>query len=130
MDAPPANAAHRAAVGRQRRDPRRAGLAERALIPLERLRVVLPVAVADYVDFYSSIEHASNAGRIFRPDAEPLAPNWRWLPVGYHGRAATVVVSGTPVRRPCGQRAPEQAGRAADVRCPSAGSTSRSSSGS
>ena len=58
------------------------------------------MAVADYVDFYSSIEHASNAGRIVRPDAEPLAPNWRWLPVGYHGRAATVVVSGTPIRRP------------------------------
>ncbi len=88
------------------------GLAERALIPLERCECVLPVAVADYVDFYSSIEHASNAGRIFRPNAEPLAPNWRWLPVGYHGRAATVVVSGTPVRRPCGQRAPEQAGGA------------------
>jgi fumarylacetoacetase len=68
----------------------------------------MPVAVSDYVDFYSSIEHASNAGRIVRPDGEPLAPNWRWLPVGYHGRAATVVVSGTPIRRPCGQRAPEQ----------------------
>jgi fumarylacetoacetase len=84
-------------------------LAERALIPLDRCECLLPVAVADYVDFFSSIEHASNAGRIFRPDAEPLAPNWRWLPVGYHGRAATIVVSGTPVRRPCGQRAPEEA---------------------
>jgi fumarylacetoacetase len=88
---------------------RAAGLSQRALIPLERCECLLPVAVADYVDFFSSIEHASNAGRIFRPDAEPLAPNWRWLPVGYHGRAATVVVSGTPIRRPCGQRAPEQA---------------------
>jgi fumarylacetoacetase len=85
-------------------------LAERALIPLDSCEPQLPVAVADYVDFYSSIEHASNAGRIFRPNAEPLAPNWRWLPVGYHGRAATVVVSGTPIRRPCGQRAPVQAG--------------------
>src|SRR5205823_4892428 len=82
---------------------RAAGLAQRALIPLERCECLLPVAVADYVDFFSSIEHASNAGRIFRPDAEPLPPNWRWLPVGYHGRAATVVVSGTPIRRPCGQ---------------------------
>jgi fumarylacetoacetase len=84
--------------------------AQRALIPLDHCEPQLPVAVADYVDFFSSIEHAANAGRIFRPNAEPLAPNWRWLPVGYHGRAATVVVSGTPVRRPCGQRGPEQAG--------------------
>jgi fumarylacetoacetase len=83
-------------------------LAGRALIPLDRCESQMPVAVSDYVDFYSSIEHASNAGRIVRPDGEPLAPNWRWLPVGYHGRAATVVVSGTPIRRPCGQRAPEQ----------------------
>ena len=81
----------------------------RALIPLDRCEPQLPVAVADYVDFYSSIEHASNAGRIVRPDGDPLAPNWRWLPVGYHGRAATVVVSGTPIRRPSGQRAPEHA---------------------
>ena len=83
-------------------------VAGRALIPLDRCESHMPVAVSDYVDFYSSIEHASNAGRIVRPDGEPLAPNWRWLPVGYHGRAATVVVSGTPIRRPCGQRAPEQ----------------------
>jgi fumarylacetoacetase len=82
------------------------GLAEQALIPLEQVEQLLPVAVGDYVDFYSSIEHASNAGRIFRPEREPLNPNWRRLPVGYHGRAGTVVVSGTPVRRPCGQRAP------------------------
>jgi fumarylacetoacetase len=66
----------------------------------------LPFRVADYVDFYSSLEHATNLGRLFRPDAEPLLPNWRWLPVGYHGRAGTVVVSGTPVRRPRGQRKP------------------------
>jgi fumarylacetoacetase len=66
----------------------------------------LPFAVADYVDFYSSLEHATNLGRMFRPDTEPLLPNWRWLPVGYHGRAGTVVVSGTPIRRPHGQRRP------------------------
>ena len=64
----------------------------------------LPFAVADYVDFYSSIEHATNLGRMFRPDSEPLLPNWRWLPVGYHGRAGAVVVSGTNVVRPNGQR--------------------------
>jgi fumarylacetoacetase len=64
----------------------------------------MPFEVADYVDFFSSIHHAANVGRMFRPDAEPLMPNWRWLPVGYHGRAGTVVPSGTPVRRPRGQR--------------------------
>jgi fumarylacetoacetase len=64
----------------------------------------LPVAVGDYVDFYSSLEHATNIGRMFRPDAEPLLPNYRHVPIGYHGRAGTVVVSGTPVRRPHGQR--------------------------
>jgi fumarylacetoacetase len=69
-----------------------------------------PFEVADYVDFYASLEHASNVGRIFRPDQEPLLPNWRHLPVGYHGRAGTVVPSGTPVVRPCGQRkAPDEA---------------------
>ena len=64
----------------------------------------MPFEVADYVDFYSSLDHATNLGRMFRPDAEPLLPNWRHLPVGYHGRAGTVVPSGTPVRRPRGQR--------------------------
>jgi fumarylacetoacetase len=88
------------------------GLSHRALLPLHAVEAILPIEVADYVDFFSSIEHASNAGRIFRPDAEPLSPNYRSLPVGYHGRAATVIVSGTPVRRPCGQRAPEQLGGA------------------
>ncbi len=69
----------------------------------------LPFAVADYVDFYSSLEHATNLGRMFRPDSEPLLPNWRWLPVGYHGRAGSVVVSGTDVVRPSGQRkAPDE----------------------
>ena len=63
----------------------------------------LPFEVADYVDFCSSLEHATNMGRLFRPDGEPLLPNWRWLPVGYHGRAGTVVVSGTDVRRPRGE---------------------------
>ena len=67
-------------------------------------RVRLPFDVADYVDFYSSLEHATNLGRMFRPDQEPLLPNWRWLPVGYHGRAGSVVVSGTDVIRPHGQR--------------------------
>jgi fumarylacetoacetase len=78
--------------------------AEPEAIPLDEVELLLPIEVADYVDFFSSLEHASNAGRIFRPDADPLTPNWRHLPVGYHGRAGTVVVSGTPIRRPRGQR--------------------------
>ncbi len=68
------------------------------------VRYHLPFEVADYVDFYSCEEHARNVGRILRPDAEPLMANWKHLPVGYHGRAGTVVVSGTEVRRPRGQR--------------------------
>jgi fumarylacetoacetase len=75
-----------------------------ALVPYTAATVHLPIAVADYVDFYSSIEHATNLGRMFRPNAEPLLPNWRHLPVAYHGRAGTVVVSGSPVTRPAGQR--------------------------
>jgi fumarylacetoacetase len=72
---------------------------------LDRATLHLPFEVADYVDFFSSLEHATTMGRLFRPDAEPLQPNWRWLPVGYHGRAGTVVVSGTDVHRPRGQLA-------------------------
>ena len=74
------------------------------LVPLSAVTMVLPFEVADYVDFYASLDHASNVGRILRPDSEPLLPNWRHLPVGYHGRAGTVVVSGTDVVRPLGQR--------------------------
>jgi fumarylacetoacetase len=82
-----------------------------AVLPLAALQPTLPFTVADYVDFYSSLEHATNVGRIFRPDAEPLPPNWRWQPIGYHGRAGTIVVSGTPVRRPIGQWRPAGASR-------------------
>jgi fumarylacetoacetase len=64
----------------------------------------LPMEIGDYVDFYSSIEHATNLGKLFRPNAEALLPNWRWLPVGYHGRSSTIVIDGTPVHRPWGQR--------------------------
>jgi len=74
------------------------------LVPLSDVRMSLPFTVGDYVDFYSSRYHAENVGRIMRPDTEPLLPNWTHLPVGYHGRAGTVVVSGTPVERPHGQR--------------------------
>jgi fumarylacetoacetase len=79
----------------------------------------LPFEVADYVDSYSSLEHATNLGRMFRPDQEPLLPNWRWLPVAYHGRAGSVVVSGTDVVRPRGQR------KAPDENAPTFGPTRR-----
>ena len=76
-----------------------------AVHPLGDVELTLPFEVADYVDFYASEAHASNLGRLFRPgNPEPLLPNWRHLPVGYHGRAGTVVVSGTGIVRPCGQR--------------------------
>jgi fumarylacetoacetase len=82
---------------------------DEALHPVRDVTLHLPVEVADYVDFYASEHHASNLGRLFRPDAEPLMPNWKHLPVGYHGRAGTVVVSGTDIVRPSGQRkAPDE----------------------
>jgi fumarylacetoacetase len=73
-------------------------------VPLDEVELRMPFAVGDYVDFYASLHHASNVGLMFRPDQEPLLPNWRHLPVGYHGRGGTVVPSGTPVIRPSGQR--------------------------
>lgn len=79
------------------------GLAEKALVPQPETEMRLPFSVADYIDFYSSLEHATNLGKLFRPDGEPLLPNWRYLPVGYHGRTATIVRSGTPIVRPRGQ---------------------------
>jgi fumarylacetoacetase len=72
------------------------------LIPLTELSLLMPFTVADYVDFYTSEHHATNLGRILRPGQEPLFPNWRHQPIGYHGRAGTVVVSGTDVVRPTG----------------------------
>lgn len=80
-----------------------------AVHPVEAVTLHLPIEVGDYVDFYASEYHASNLGRLFRPGSEPLMPNWKHLPVGYHGRAGTVVVSGTDVVRPSGQRkAPDE----------------------
>ena len=76
------------------------------LIPRAAVRLQLPIDIGDYVDFYSSQHHAENLGRMFRPGSPPLTPNWKHLPIGYHGRAGTVRVSGTPVIRPRGQRKP------------------------
>ncbi|MEV8403967.1 fumarylacetoacetase [Streptomyces niveus] len=77
---------------------------EPLLHPLGSVTLHLPYEVADYVDFYASEHHATNVGRIFRPDGAALTPNWKHLPIGYHGRAGTIVVSGTDVTRPSGQR--------------------------
>jgi fumarylacetoacetase len=84
--------------------PRHRPVVQAALHPLSGVQLHLPFEVADYVDFYASEHHASNVGRLFRPGGEALMPNWKHLPVGYHGRAGTVVPSGTPVPRPRGQR--------------------------
>jgi fumarylacetoacetase len=86
-------------------EPRHRASVERALHPLSGVRLHLPFDVGDYVDFYASEHHAANVGRLFRPGGEALMPNWKHLPVGYHGRSGTVVISGTPVTRPHGQLA-------------------------
>jgi len=78
------------------------------LLPMKKAQLFVPVAIGDYTDFYAGIHHATTIGKLLRPD-NPLLPNYKWLPIGYHGRASSVVVAGTPVVRPSGQtRAPEQ----------------------
>ena len=74
----------------------------RYLVPMKEAEMLLPVSVGDYSDFYTGIHHATNIGRLLRPDT-PLLPNYKWVPIGYHGRASSIVVSGTPVCRPSGQ---------------------------
>lgn len=86
-----------------------AGLRKRVLIPQADATMHMPVHVRDYTDFYSSIEHATNVGKMFRDPENALLPNWRHIPVGYHGRASSIVVSGTDVRRPNGQTKPADA---------------------
>jgi len=86
------SAAHRA-------NPR---LGDRILVPMAEAELLLPAAIGDYSDFYASVHHASNVGSMLRPD-NPLLPNYKWVPIGYHGRASSIVPSGTPVRRPRGQ---------------------------
>jgi fumarylacetoacetase len=78
-------------------------LKKEILIPAEDAQMLMPVRVGDYTDFYSSIEHATNVGIMFRDPANALLPNWRHMPVGYHGRSSSIVVSGTPIHRPKGQ---------------------------
>ncbi|TAE24967.1 MAG: fumarylacetoacetase [Cytophagales bacterium] len=76
---------------------------DQVLIELSRAKLHLPIQIGDYTDFYAGIHHAENVGRMFRPDGDPLLPNYRHMPVAYHGRASSIVVSGTPIRRPSGQ---------------------------
>ena len=79
------------------------------LVPMAEVELLLPCEIGDYTDFYASIHHATNVGSMFRPD-NPLLPNYKWLPVGYHGRASSIVVSGTAIRRPWGQTTDQPAG--------------------
>jgi fumarylacetoacetase len=98
--------AQRTALRRQISDylVRRRPGAEEHLAPLAEAQLLLPCPIGDYTDFYASLHHATNVGSMFRPD-HPLLPNYKWLPVGYHGRASSIVPGGTPVRRPFGQTA-------------------------
>lgn len=75
------------------------------LCPMDEVRFALPVAVGDYTDFYASRDHALNVGKLFRPE-RPLLPNYNWVPIGYHGRASSIVISGAGVQRPWGQQLP------------------------
>jgi len=79
-------------------------------VPMEEAIMHLPIKIGDYTDFYSSIEHATNVGCLFRDPENALLPNWKRMPIGYHGRASSIVVSGTPVRRPLGQSRPLEEG--------------------
>ncbi len=78
-------------------------IAEHALVAQDAAEMFLPASIGDYTDFYASVHHATNIGTMLRPD-NPLLPNYKWIPIGYHGRSSTIVVSGTPVHRPHGQR--------------------------
>ncbi|HSA56532.1 MAG TPA: fumarylacetoacetase [Gemmatimonadaceae bacterium] len=92
-------------------------LRQAVLLDVADVEVTLPAEIGDYTDFYASRHHALNVGKMLRPD-QPLLPNYAWVPIGYHGRASSIVVSGTPVRRPRGQRAPD--GQGTPVFAPSA----------
>ncbi len=83
-------------------DPKQAKRLAKYLLPMKQAELFLPVAVGDYSDFFTGIHHATNMGKMFRPD-NPLLPNYKWVPIGYHGRASSIVISGTPVTRPNGQ---------------------------
>ncbi|MEO5699705.1 MAG: fumarylacetoacetase [Casimicrobiaceae bacterium] len=87
-----------------------------ALVPMHQVEYALPARIGDYTDFYASVHHATNVGRMFRPD-NPLLPNYKWVPIGYHGRSSSIILSGQPFERPVGQRLP--AGASVPVVAPS-----------
>lgn len=91
-----------ALLSEQKADHETKNRIERLLVPMRDACMVLPATIGDYTDFYASVHHATRVGQLFRPD-NPLLPNYKYVPVGYHGRASSIVVSGTDVRRPCGQ---------------------------
>ncbi len=78
------------------------------LIPVNEVELIVPANIENYTDFYASVYHATNVGKIFRPD-NPLLPNYKWVPIGYHGRASSIVLSGTPIHRPSGQTKDDEA---------------------
>jgi fumarylacetoacetase len=82
------------------------GMRDVLLVGMDRVSMLVPAEIGDYTDFYASVHHASNVGAMFRPD-NPLLPNYKWVPIGYHGRASSIVASGTAVRRPHGQSRPD-----------------------
>lgn len=86
-------------------------IASTALVPQSGVEFLMPCNIGDYSDFYASVYHATNVGSMFRPD-NPLLPNYKHIPIGYHGRASSIVVSGTPIRRPVGQLTPTEPGAA------------------
>jgi fumarylacetoacetase len=90
------------ALAQLREDAEEREYTAKRLIPRSDVEMLLPCDIGDYTDFYASIHHATNVGSMFRPD-NPLLPNYKWVPIGYHGRASSIVVSGTPFRRPNGQ---------------------------
>lgn len=95
-------AVRRAAFALLREDATLPRPPDECLVPMDSVELLLPARVGDYTDFYASIHHAMNVGKMLRPD-QPLLPNYRWVPIGYHGRASSLVPSGTPIRRPRGQ---------------------------
>jgi fumarylacetoacetase len=82
---------------------------ERFLVPMPEITMGMPCQIPDYTDFFTSLDHATNVGSMFRP-GNPLSPNFKWMPIAYHGRASSVVLSGTPIRRPRGQFLPDPDG--------------------
>jgi fumarylacetoacetase len=90
------------AVKKRIREMVAGGEAEPHFVTMQGARMLLPASIGDYTDFYASVHHATNVGSMFRPD-NPLLPNYKWIPIGYHGRSSSIVVGGTPVQRPHGQ---------------------------